>query len=172
MTMSEKKIVICGGGVIGASVAYHLTLKGAEDVTVVERYEVACASSGKAGGFLSLDLNDKTPTGSLSRLSFEMHKDLAETLKPFGEVDYRPLKAYNVETTPENAAAAGAAGAGLGLRRPGDIPEWLNSRRVAMAQELAHEKQAAQVNPYKLCNAMMDAAKSREPILPAPTLPS
>ena len=48
------RVVICGGGVIGACTAYFLSRRGI-DVTVVERTEVAAAASGKAGGFLALD---------------------------------------------------------------------------------------------------------------------
>jgi len=42
------RVVICGGGVIGACTAYYLSLRGI-DVIVVERTEVAAAASGKAG---------------------------------------------------------------------------------------------------------------------------
>ena len=44
------KVVVCGAGVIGASIAYFLAQKGIP-ATVVERNEVACAASGKSGGF-------------------------------------------------------------------------------------------------------------------------
>ena len=46
------KIVIVGGGIIGCSVAYHLTELGVP-CTLVERCSIACAASGKAGGFLA-----------------------------------------------------------------------------------------------------------------------
>lgn len=45
-------MVVCGGGIVGASIAYHLTLRGVKPV-VVERSAVASAASGKAGGFLA-----------------------------------------------------------------------------------------------------------------------
>jgi hypothetical protein len=43
---------ISGGGVIGACTAYFLSRCGID----VERSEVAAAASGKAGGFLALEL--------------------------------------------------------------------------------------------------------------------
>lgn len=46
------KIVIVGGGIIGCSIAYHLTELGVP-CTLVERCSIACAASGKAGGFLA-----------------------------------------------------------------------------------------------------------------------
>ena len=48
----EMKVVIVGGGIIGASVAYYTSLHMPDaDITVVERHVVAGCASGKAGGF-------------------------------------------------------------------------------------------------------------------------
>ena len=60
------RVVICGGGVIGACTAYFLSRRGI-DVTVVERTEVAAAASGKAGGFLALEWCAGTPLDALAR---------------------------------------------------------------------------------------------------------
>jgi sarcosine oxidase subunit beta len=43
-------ILVAGGGAMGASVAYHLALGGAEDVVLADRGEVAGGSTGKAMG--------------------------------------------------------------------------------------------------------------------------
>jgi glycine/D-amino acid oxidase-like deaminating enzyme len=45
---SVKRIVICGGGVIGAAIAYFSSRRGARPI-VIERHEVAGAASGKSG---------------------------------------------------------------------------------------------------------------------------
>ena len=50
----EKKVVICGGGIIAASIAYHLTKKGIKPI-IVERTSVAAAASGKASDNYSID---------------------------------------------------------------------------------------------------------------------
>jgi glycine/D-amino acid oxidase-like deaminating enzyme len=42
---APEQVVICGGGVIGAAVAYFLSLRGVA-ATIVERAEIACAASG------------------------------------------------------------------------------------------------------------------------------
>ncbi|MGC2521810.1 MAG: FAD-dependent oxidoreductase, partial [Stellaceae bacterium] len=70
------RVVICGGGVIGASIAYFLTRRGVR-ATVIERIAVACAASGKSGGFLALDWCDGTPLAALARRSFALHARLA-----------------------------------------------------------------------------------------------
>ena len=46
----SMRVLICGGGVIGASIAYFLSRRGIE-TTVFERTGLACAASGKSGGF-------------------------------------------------------------------------------------------------------------------------
>lgn len=49
--MKKTEIVIIGAGVVGASIAYHLTEKGAKDVLILEREsEQGKGSTGKATG--------------------------------------------------------------------------------------------------------------------------
>ena len=49
--MQNAEIVIIGGGVVGASVAYHLTRRGCRDVLILERgTAVGLGSTGKATG--------------------------------------------------------------------------------------------------------------------------
>ena len=59
MSTSSKKLVIIGGGVIGANIAYYATLKGFKPIILERASTVACAASGKAGGFLAKDWTDK-----------------------------------------------------------------------------------------------------------------
>ena len=65
------RVLICGGGVIGASLAYFLSRRGVQ-VVVIERTGVACAASGKSGGFLALDWCDGSPLEHLARRSFAL----------------------------------------------------------------------------------------------------
>jgi glycine/D-amino acid oxidase-like deaminating enzyme len=83
--------LICGGGVIGAAIAYFLSRRGAEAI-VVERTEVACAASGKSGGFLALDWCDGTALEALARRSFALHARLPEEIG--GDWGYRTLDTF------------------------------------------------------------------------------
>src|SRR5437016_12659433 len=85
------RVVICGGGVIGAAIAYFLTRRGVRPI-VVERTGIACAASGKSGGFLALDWCDGTPLQSLARRSFALHAALAEQIGE--DWGYRRLTTY------------------------------------------------------------------------------
>src|SRR5947199_304032 len=88
-----RRVVVCGAGVMGASVAYFLARRGVA-VTVVERTGVACAASGKSGGFLALDWSDGTPLGPLARASFALHAELARELET--DYGYRRMDAFMV----------------------------------------------------------------------------
>ncbi|MFF4256820.1 NAD(P)/FAD-dependent oxidoreductase [Streptomyces sp. NPDC001663] len=51
-------VVIIGGGVMGASAAFHLAEAGVTDVVVIERGELACGSSGKPIGGVRAQFSD------------------------------------------------------------------------------------------------------------------
>ena len=82
---------ICGGGVIGASIAYFLSCRGVK-ATVIEGTGLACAASGKSGGFLALDWSDGSPLAPLARRSFALHAELAEEIAE--DWGYRRLDTY------------------------------------------------------------------------------
>jgi sarcosine oxidase subunit beta len=52
-------VVIVGGGIVGASIAYHLTRKGARDVIVVERDRLGAGSTGKNAGGIRLQFSSE-----------------------------------------------------------------------------------------------------------------
>src|SRR2546422_962351 len=101
---SPRRVVVCGAGVMGASVAYFLARRGVA-VTVVERTGVACAASGKSGGFLALDWCDGTPLGPLARASFALHAELARELET--DYGYRRMDTFMVAASERGAGAGG-----------------------------------------------------------------
>ena len=46
----HASVVVIGGGVIGASIAFHLAESGVSDIVLVEKGELACGSTCKAAG--------------------------------------------------------------------------------------------------------------------------
>ena len=78
-------VLICGGGVIGASVAYFLTCRGVK-ATVIESTGLACAASGKSGGFLARDWCEGSPLAPLARRSFALYAELAEKIAAIGDI--------------------------------------------------------------------------------------
>ena len=66
------RVVVCGAGVIGAAVAYYLSRRGAA-VVLLEREAVACAASGKSGGFLAADWCQGQAQDGLARTLYPAH---------------------------------------------------------------------------------------------------
>src|SRR4029453_14089099 len=136
---SRKRIVICGGGAIGAAIAYFTSLRGARPI-VIERYEVAGAASGKSGGFLALDWCRGSPLDRLARRSFQLHAELASALgNPWG---YRRLPTY-----------AGCAVEGHAARARGGRP-WL-AEGVAVTDRLGSPHSTAVVEPRMFTTGLM-----------------
>jgi sarcosine oxidase subunit beta len=83
-------VVIVGGGIIGASIAYHLTKKGVRDVFVLERDRLGSGSTGKnAGGIrlqFSSEINVKLSQRSLPHI--ERFADEIGTDPHFHQVGY------------------------------------------------------------------------------------
>jgi glycine/D-amino acid oxidase-like deaminating enzyme len=138
------RVMICGGGVIGACTALFLSRRGI-DVTVVERTEVAAAASGKAGGFLALDWCAGTPLDALARRSFHLHATLVHELA--GDWAYQRMSAY-----------AGTVTSAPRRDRTGSAKlDWL-SDCVAIAGRLGTPATTAIVHPRKFTAAIMNAA--------------
>ena len=49
---SSAQVVIVGGGVIGCSVAYHLTKLGIKDIVLLERKQLTCGTTWHAAGLV------------------------------------------------------------------------------------------------------------------------
>ena len=138
------RVVICGGGVIGACTALFLSRRGIE-VTVVERTEVAAAASGKAGGFLALDWCAGTPLDALAQRSFRLHATLVRELA--GDWAYQRMSAYSGTVASDHDDRAGRAKLG-----------WL-ADCVKIAGRLGTPETLAIVHPRKFTAAIMSAAQ-------------
>ena len=91
------RVVVAGAGAIGASVAYHLALRGARDVVLCDRGEVAGGSTSKAMGGVRQQFSTAAEV-RLARDSIRFFEELGEPL--FLQVGYVFLA-----TTPEGLEA-------------------------------------------------------------------
>lgn len=48
----KAQVVIIGGGIVGCSIAYHLTLRGLTDVVLLERKQLTCGTTWHAAGLV------------------------------------------------------------------------------------------------------------------------
>lgn len=132
------RVVICGGGVIGACTAYFLSRRGVT-VTVVERCDVAAAASGKAGGFLALDRCAGTPLDDLARRSFQLHAELARDFA--GDWSYHRTTTY-AGVVGANGADRGGGRTQIGLLRTWSSPTGLGRQKLQRLLLPAHSPPA------------------------------
>ena len=145
------RVVVLGGGAIGASIAYRLAERGA-DVVVVECYAVAGAASGKSGGFLALDWCDGTPLETLARRSFALHANLAD-VQGGQEWGYRRMTTF-----------AGTIGRPTRHLPLAPAPDWVGDG-VTIDQRIGTPRSTAQVHPARFTSATMRAAETHGAVL-------
>ncbi|PIA27092.1 hypothetical protein AQUCO_08300055v1 [Aquilegia coerulea] len=153
-TVENKRVIVCGGGVIGVCTAYFLAKKGAS-VTLIEKSSVACAASGKAGGFLALDWCDGGPISNLARTSFNLHRSLALELNGSQSYGYRPLNTLSLsltETTSSSSSPPQQQSSSSSL-----LPEWVNGF-AKNPKSIGTTETTAQVHPQLFTKTLLSSA--------------
>ena len=73
----SAQVVIIGGGIIGCSIAYHLTLMGWRDVVIIEKGELTSGSTWHAAGLVGQLRSNQNVTQML-KYSVELYEKLEE----------------------------------------------------------------------------------------------
>ncbi|WP_020592790.1 GcvT family protein [Kiloniella laminariae] len=73
---AHAQVVIIGGGVIGCSVAYHLTKLGWKDVVLLERKQLTCGTTWHAAGLVG-QLRATENLTKMAKYTAELYKNLA-----------------------------------------------------------------------------------------------
>ena len=95
---SHAQVVIVGGGVIGCSVAYHLTKLGWRDIVLLERSQLTAGTTWHAAGLVVTPSGDELSV-EMSTYTIELMKSLeAETGQSTG---FKPIGYLQLACTPE-----------------------------------------------------------------------
>jgi 4-methylaminobutanoate oxidase (formaldehyde-forming) len=95
---SHARVVVIGGGIVGCSVAYHLTRLGWTDVLLLERRDISCGTTWHAAGLVG-QLRATHNLTRLARYGAELYERLeAETGQATG---FRRPGSLSVARTPE-----------------------------------------------------------------------
>ncbi|KAF7721848.1 hypothetical protein EC973_004056 [Apophysomyces ossiformis] len=132
---------------MGACTSFFLSQKATAHqlrVTVIERTGVACAASGKAGGFLARDWSD-AELGNLSAASFDLHTKLAKELDGVNNYGYRRVNSYSVSFGKTKHS------------KPSDL-HWLDQDNVKSVSVLGTPDTTAQVHPREFTQLLFDKA--------------
>src|SRR5512141_1929693 len=94
---AQARVVIVGGGIAGASVAYHLTKLGCTDVVLLEQGKLTCGTTWHAAGLVG-QLRATRNATRMSRYGIELYSTLeAETGLATG---WKQCGSLNVAKTP------------------------------------------------------------------------
>ena len=74
---SNAKVVVIGGGVVGASVLYHLTKAGWKDVMLIEREELTAGSTWHAAGGMHT-VNGDPNVAKLQQYTINLYKEIEQ----------------------------------------------------------------------------------------------
>jgi sarcosine oxidase subunit beta len=86
--MRTADVVVIGGGVSGASTAFHLTGLGVRDVLLLERRHLAAGATGKSGALVRMHYTNETET-RLALASLEVFRDFRAIVG--GECGFEPV---------------------------------------------------------------------------------
>ena len=165
--MARHSVVVAGAGVVGASIAYHLALAGADGVVLAERDAIASGATGKALGGVRQQFSS-APEVALARESVSFFGALGSDLfEPVGylflatteegldELERRretqrslgvPVRAVDPSFVP-GLAVDDVLGASFcaedGIADPAGITRELVRRAIAMGVELREGVDAA-----------------------------
>jgi len=74
---NRASVVIVGGGIVGCSLAYHLTLRGCTDVVLLERKQLTCGTTWHAAGLVG-QLRATYNMTRLAQYTTNLYKSLEE----------------------------------------------------------------------------------------------
>lgn len=159
----DAAVTIVGGGAIGCAVAYHLAKSGVRDIQLLDKADVASATSSQAAGFVgqSRTTLDRTRLAIASaRLYARMEEETGYT------ADWRETGSLRVATEPGRihefrAIAAIADSVGLEVeivepQRAAEICPVIDPRNVVCALWVPSD---GYVQPNSLTNAYASAAR-------------
>ena len=162
---SETEIVIIGGGIIGCSLAYHLTKRGRNDVVLLERKQLTCGTTWHAAGLVSM----LWPTPTLTNLAKYCHELYATLEEETGQATgYKQIGSLSLARNKErleelkrNASMAKVFGVKSEILGPNEISALypgLNSEGILGA---LHIEKDGQTNPIDTTMALAKGAQNR-----------
>jgi len=160
---SNAEVVIIGGGVVGCSIAYHLTKLGIRDVVLLERKQLTCGTTWHAAGLVG----QLRATRNLTELAkyttdllFELERETGQAtgFKQNGSISVA-LNGERMEELKRQASMARNFGLDVELVGPDDILQkypYLEAKDIVGGVFLPKD---GQCNPVDLTAAYAKAAR-------------
>ena len=164
MSASAADVVIVGGGVHGASLAYHLARKKAGRVVLVEKKFIASGPTGRSTAlvrrFYAMDFF--TRTASAAAEIFRHWKDVIGGDGDPGFQQVGMLVLAGVDTAPHlrhNALRAQELGAKVALLDPPEVKTLVPSLGIDDVALASYEAESGYADPSSTANALVNRAR-------------
>ena len=163
---TDTQVVIVGGGIMGASLAWHLTRRGWRDVVLLEKNELTAGSTWHAAGLCTHFAHNPTIM-EMRAASVRLYRDVlpAETGEPAG---FHPCGALRVTRSAERMAEFRHV-QGLGqftghefrILAPEELARIHPLARIDGLLGAIHEPNDGHVDPTLATNALAAGARAR-----------
>ena len=161
----STQVVIVGGGIVGCSVAYHLTLRGWKDVVVLERKQLTSGTTWHAAGLVG-QLRATHNLTRLAQYTTELYASLEkETGQATGFLQIGSLALATSEGRFEElkrgASMARCFGLEANILTAGEAKELWPLMRTDDLLGAVHLPKDGQTNPIDTTQALAKGARSR-----------
>ena len=162
---NQASVVIVGGGIVGCSLAYHLTLRGCRDVVLLERKQLTCGTTWHAAGLVG----QLRATYNLTRLaqyttnlyaSLEQETGQATGFRQTGSVAIATHDA-RFEELKRGASMAKCFGLEVQTLTPSEIASMWPGVTVSDVVGGVYLPKDGRTNPIDTTQALAKGAKSR-----------
>ena len=162
---SRATVVIVGGGIVGCSLAYHLTRRGCSDVVLLERKQLTCGTTWHAAGLVG----QLRATHNLTRLaqyttslyeSLERETGQATGFRQTGSISVARTAA-RFEELRRGASMASCFGLEVHVLTPAEVKERWPLARVDDLVGAVFLPKDGQTNPIDTTQALAKGAKQK-----------
>ena len=162
----KAQVVIVGGGIVGCSIAYHLTLRGLTDVVLLERKQLTCGTTWHAAGLVG----QLRATHNLTRLaqyttelyaSLERETGQATGFQQIGSLALAASEA-RFEELKRGASMARCFGLEVNILSVGQAAELWPPMATEGLVGAVHLPKDGQTNPIDTTQALARGARMRE----------
>src|SRR4051812_40575545 len=149
MAAERAEVVIIGAGVMGASLAFHLTRLGVRDILILEKKHIAAGASGKTGALLRQHYSN-LPEMTLVHRSVQVFRHWNEIVGGDCGYDASGLIATVYQTGPDDPNVA---------RMYANVA---NQQRVGIKTEVVTAEQLRELQPFDRVEDLVCAAYESE----------
>jgi 4-methylaminobutanoate oxidase (formaldehyde-forming) len=161
---TSARVVIIGGGVIGCSVAYHLTKLGWSDIVLLERAQLTSGTTWHAAGLLT-SLRDTEAQTRLASYTQELYRRLeSETGQATGLIECGSIQLALTPAKAEEMRRGLRAAQTFGLEceevTPSDVQRLWPLAYVGDVQAAFHFPNDGRINPTDVTRALAKGARN------------